>query len=862
MAVPAGPTEQRYTGNGVSTIYTVPFLVIQASDLAVYVNGVKLTSGYTQAGVGNPTSTVTFALAPAIDAQIILALEVPFERINDYQENGDFLASTVNRDFDRIWQALKQLVRLSGRVLTLGKFDIDGQGWYRANGNGIRDLANPVQDQDATTVSWVSSFVSNAIAAVQGPINNALNIFYQWPDGSPHVVQDLSAPNGGNGVGFRQRSVGQRLLDEKVSILDYGAKPQDAYSEFLQNDRAAWNLAVSAAGSSGTVHFPETAGWAETHYWIGTGALNMSVCRVTADPSVVLHVEDIINVVSAPRRNQTAITISRNYPGRTGTYGFKMGQTEILDEYLGAPSAIWSAMESGKHFRDRIPLTTFDPIRISNFATGAYTEDGTGMQSQSAASVNWSNGAAAGADHQGIMKKAPTQGITYEFLMEVPNTNGVAGTFNIVLGRASTTHRWEFTLGSSIVSFYNGTSLVGSFTVLNLMDRVAADVGCIRVGIRMLQNNAAELIINDAIYDTQAVASPIRYLAFVVSQTARPSAALRYHNQTDRLQFASGRPLNVLCIGDSQTAGANASATWPRMLEQLATHLPGIGQLKVTNIAVSGTSSSYWAGQVASINFAPYDRVLIMLGVNDNQSLSNTGLGAFLTNVGTISSKVIADGSRPIWGLGTRYTAPAQSGGGRTTFNHGVFARYNAVLKDYCEVNSLTLAETIETFGNNAGVDGSFTGEYSPSWHADNLHPNSYGQLAIAAAFSAALSRDVSRRFSVASLRAGSLTLAAPWVVHSLSTGGYPRWNIRDGVLYLRGTIRRDPATPAVPVINTTIATLPSFIPISATADVIVRTQGGAVNGFCELIINENGSIIAGPNALPDKIDISASILL
>lgn len=679
--------------------------------------------------------------------------------------------------------------------------------------------------------------------------------------GDQSLRQILASPDGSKSVGYKARTVGDRL-SEKVSILDYGAAPQHSYSDTLQNDRPAWNLAVVAAGSSGTVHFPEMAGWAETHYWIGTGALNMSVCRVTADPSVVLHVEDIINVVSAPRRNQTAITISRNYPGRTGTYGFKMGQTEILDEYLGAPSAIWSAMESGKHFRDRISLSTFDAIRISDFASGSYTEDASGMQSQSTDSVNWSNGAAAGTDHQGIMKKAPTQGITYEFLMEIPNTNGVSGTFNIVLGRAATTHRWEFTLGSSVVSYYDGNTLIGSFTVLNLMDRVASDVGCMRVGVRMLQNNAAELVINDFVYDTKSVASPIRYLAFVVSQTARSTAALRYHNQTDRTQFASGRPLNVLCIGDSQTAGANASATWPRMVEQLAQHLPGVGKLVVTNLAVSGTSSSYWASQVASINFAPYDRVLVMLGVNDNQSLSNVGLTAYLSNLATITNKIVSDGSRPIWGMGTRYTAPAQSGGGSATFNHGVFARYNAVLKNFCEANSYTLAETIEMFGNNAGRDGSFTGEFSPSWHADNLHPNSYGHLAIASAFAAALSRDVSRRFSVANLRAGSLNLAAPWVLHSLANSGYVRWAIRDGVLYLRGTIRRDPATPAVPVVNTTIATLPSFIPISAPADFVVRTRGGAVNGFCEITVNQNGTIVAGPNALPDKIDISISMLL
>ncbi len=127
MAVPAGPTETRHTGNGVSIQFTVSFLVLQDSDLAVYIDGQKQTFGYTQTGVGNPESTVTFAVAPALNAKILFTLEVPFERLNDYQENGDFLSATVNRDFDRIWQALKQLLRLNGRALTLGTSDVDGR---------------------------------------------------------------------------------------------------------------------------------------------------------------------------------------------------------------------------------------------------------------------------------------------------------------------------------------------------------------------------------------------------------------------------------------------------------------------------------------------------------------------------------------------------------------------------------------------------------------------------------------------------------------------------------------------------------------------------------------------------------------
>ena len=178
MAVPAGPTEKRYTGNGVTTIYTIPFLLLAASDLDVFIDGAEVVSGFVITGAGNPTSTITFTTAPADQSEILLTLNIPFERLNDYQENGDFLSSTVNRDFDRIWQALKQLLRFSGRALSLGFFDVDGAGAYRAKGNRISDLGDPVQPMDATNQRWTKNFFTTLLESVSGLVNTTTGILY------------------------------------------------------------------------------------------------------------------------------------------------------------------------------------------------------------------------------------------------------------------------------------------------------------------------------------------------------------------------------------------------------------------------------------------------------------------------------------------------------------------------------------------------------------------------------------------------------------------------------------------------------------------------------------------------------------
>jgi hypothetical protein len=199
MSVQPGPIEKRYAANGVTTIYAVPFLVIEAGDLKVYLNGVLQTSGYTQTGVGQPTSSITFTIPPTGD--LYLVLEIPFQRLVDYQENGDFLASTVNRDFDRIWQALKQLLTTTSRSPVLGVNDVDGEGWYLAKGNGIRNLRDPVEAQDAATRGWAEQFISDILATGQGPVNNAANVIYSYPNGTIHTVQSLSGSDGAKGIG-------------------------------------------------------------------------------------------------------------------------------------------------------------------------------------------------------------------------------------------------------------------------------------------------------------------------------------------------------------------------------------------------------------------------------------------------------------------------------------------------------------------------------------------------------------------------------------------------------------------------------------------------------------------------------------
>ncbi|HFD2797866.1 TPA: phage tail fiber protein [Klebsiella pneumoniae] len=152
MSVPNQIPYNIYTANGQTTVFTYEFYIISASDLEVSINGSVVTSGYTVSGVGNKDGgDITFLTPPANGAVVMLERVVPTYRLTDYQDNGDLLADTVNKDFDRIWMAIQRAFIDLGFALTRPLFG----GPFNARGYRIENLAEPVNDQDAATKKFV-----------------------------------------------------------------------------------------------------------------------------------------------------------------------------------------------------------------------------------------------------------------------------------------------------------------------------------------------------------------------------------------------------------------------------------------------------------------------------------------------------------------------------------------------------------------------------------------------------------------------------------------------------------------------------------------------------------------------------------
>lgn len=160
-----------HLANGSTTVF--PFLckVLYASDLFVLVGGTR-ASNYRVSGLGiDSGGDVIFDVPPVAGSKVIILRKIPLVRQTDYQTNGDFLAKTVNGDFDRIWMALQSVGGENDRAL---RYPLGGTH-YDAQNRKIENLADPQFPQDAVTKKALdesSAFLYQQISQLdhlQGP---------------------------------------------------------------------------------------------------------------------------------------------------------------------------------------------------------------------------------------------------------------------------------------------------------------------------------------------------------------------------------------------------------------------------------------------------------------------------------------------------------------------------------------------------------------------------------------------------------------------------------------------------------------------------------------------------------------------
>ncbi|EEP4634801.1 hypothetical protein HB016_004942, partial [Salmonella enterica subsp. enterica] len=174
MSIPVQTPFNLYIANGSTTVFPYRFLLNQASDLQVTINGNPVTTGFQVSGAGNPSGgNVTFSVSPVAGTKIAITRNLPLRRDTEYQDNGDLLAGTINADFDRIWMALQGENAVSGLALSRPGQDVE---YYDARGILISNIKDPVNPGDAVNKRTLDTAVTHMEQQVSDAKNHLDNV--------------------------------------------------------------------------------------------------------------------------------------------------------------------------------------------------------------------------------------------------------------------------------------------------------------------------------------------------------------------------------------------------------------------------------------------------------------------------------------------------------------------------------------------------------------------------------------------------------------------------------------------------------------------------------------------------------------
>lgn len=258
MSVPAQvPISGPYIANGVTTQFAYKFYLLFATDMQVFVGGLKktLNTDYTVTGVGNSQGgNVVFTIAPANGLEVLIKRATPYTRQTDYADNGDLLADVVNDDFDRIWLALQEInANFSSSISKAVGGNWDAQSLR------IMAVADGTQPQDAATVNQLNNVNESAGQSAQAAANSAAaaktsetnSASSQQAAASSASAASVSAGNSSDSANLAQKwaanPVGTEVTAGKYSAFHYASKAGDSATAAATS---ATNAATSATNAS------------------------------------------------------------------------------------------------------------------------------------------------------------------------------------------------------------------------------------------------------------------------------------------------------------------------------------------------------------------------------------------------------------------------------------------------------------------------------------------------------------------------------------------------------------------------------------------------------------------------------------
>ncbi len=225
-----------YVADGATQSFTFPFPVLAAEDLRIAIDGESEVPAHTVSGVGDQAGgSVTFAAAPAADAQIVIWRAMPIERTANFSQAGELRAAALNGELNRLVMMLQEISARADDALRTAPEDIaeplflpnpsaragrllffDAHGMPTAvTPPGVDALAEYAQlSQDAQAAADAAAAAATTASNAQTPVGSVLDFAgasppprWYWCNGQnldPGIEPDLFAvlgtTYGGDGV--------------------------------------------------------------------------------------------------------------------------------------------------------------------------------------------------------------------------------------------------------------------------------------------------------------------------------------------------------------------------------------------------------------------------------------------------------------------------------------------------------------------------------------------------------------------------------------------------------------------------------------------------------------------------------------
>jgi hypothetical protein len=161
----------RYTGNGTTTAYAIPFSYRSVDDLTATVAGVVVTA-YTLDGAG---TTLTFTSAPANGAAIeIRRTTSQTTKLVDYVSGSVLTENDLDTDSDQAFYMAQEAIDKAGDVITLDGADFQ----WNVQSKRLKNVAAPTADTDAVNKAFITTNLPNinTVAGIAADVTTVAGI--------------------------------------------------------------------------------------------------------------------------------------------------------------------------------------------------------------------------------------------------------------------------------------------------------------------------------------------------------------------------------------------------------------------------------------------------------------------------------------------------------------------------------------------------------------------------------------------------------------------------------------------------------------------------------------------------------------